>query len=263
MGLMIGTGPFGQRSTGVFNADLAAPAHLLYFEPSPKRVRVELGGETIADSEGMRLLHESRLTPVYYFPESDVRRDLLVPTDHATRCPVKGQASYWSVVVGGRRAENAAWGYPEPLPSAPWLAGYVAFDWGAMDAWYEEDEQVFVHPRDPYTRIDVLRGSRKVRVRVDGTVVAETSRPSLLFETGLPARYYLPSEDVRTDLLESSDTVTRCPYKGAASYWSVRSGDGLVRDAVWSYPEPFHDAEPVAGMFCFYDERVDLEVSGL
>jgi|SRR5579875_3358954 len=259
---MIGTAPFGEQPAGVFNARLNAPGHLLYFEPTPKRVRAAFGGETVADSRGAMLLHESGHTPVYYFPEQDVRTGLLERTDHATRCPVKGEASYWTVTAGGRRAENAAWAYEQPLESAPWLARHVAFYWDAMDAWFEEDEQVFVHPRDPYHRIDILASSVPVRVSCDGTLLAESSRPKLLFETGLPVRYYLPREDVRTGLLEPSVTVTRCPYKGVAEYWSARAGDRLVPDLVWTYAEPFHDAEAVRGLLCFYNEHADLEVGG-
>ena len=262
MGLTIGTAPSGEQAAGRFNASLSAPDHLLYAEPTEKRVRVTFGGQTVADSGRVMMLHESGHTPVYYFPAGDVRADLLSRTDHATRCPVKGQASYWTVDAGGRRAENAVWAYERPLESAPWLAGHVAFDWNAMDAWFEEDEEVFVHPRDPYHRIDVLASSRHVRVSLDGTLLAESSRPKLLFETGLPVRYYLPREDVRTGHLEPSGTITRCPYKGTAGYWSVRAGGRLAEDVVWTYDEPFHDAEAVRGLACFYNERVDLEVDG-
>ena len=129
-----------------------------------------------------------------------------------------------------------------------------------MDGVFEEDDEVFVHPRDPYTRIDVLRTSRRVRVRVHGTLVAESTRPRMLLESGLPVRWYLPPDDVRTALLQPSARTTRCPYKGIARYWSVRLEDGLEKDVVWSYPDPFHDADAVRGLLCFFDDRVDLEV---
>ena len=107
-----------------------------------------------------------------------------------------------------------------------------------MDAWYEEDEQVFVHPKDPYHRVDVLESSRNVKVTVDGEVVAVTDRPKVLFETGLPPRYYIPPEDVREDILVASEKTTQCPYKGVASYYSVEAGGERVEDLVWYYPEP-------------------------
>jgi uncharacterized protein (DUF427 family) len=251
MPLTIGTSPFGQQAVGVFNAELAAPKHLLYFEDSPRRVRAVLAGQTVADSRHVKLLHESNHLPVYYFPVADVRADLLEATDTSTHCPVKGDAAYWSVVVGDTVADNAVWGYDDPLPDAPWLAGYRALDWNAMDAWFEEDERVFVHPRDPYTRIDVLRSSRHAVVRCGGEVLADSHRPRLLVETGLPVRAYLPRSDVRTDLLVDSPTRTGCPYKGFATYSTARLPGGEVADVAWRYDEPFASAEPVGGMFCF------------
>ena len=126
---------------------------------------------------------------------------------------------------------------------------------------FEEDEEVYVHPRDPYTRIDVLASSRRVRVRTKDTILAESTRPRMLIESGLPVRWYLPREDVRVDLLEPSSTTTRCPYKGVASYWSLRAGDRYEPDIAWSYPEPLHDAAGVRGLLCFFDDRVDVEVT--
>lgn len=261
MSLTIGPAPLSPESTGAFNADLQIPGHLLYFEDSPRRVRVVFNGETIADSRRVKLLHESRSLPVYYFPLEDVRTEVLERTDKHTRCPVKGEASYWSIRVGDGVSENAVWSYPEPLESSSWLRGYAAFYWNKVDAWYEEDEQIFVHPRDPYHRVDVLKSSRSVRVTVNGEVVAESDRPLILFETGLPPRYYLPRDDVRTELLTSTDTTTQCPYKGTASYWSVKAGHGGT-DLVWCYEDPLPEMSKIAGHLCFFNEHVDLEIDG-
>jgi uncharacterized protein (DUF427 family) len=208
------------------------------------------------------LLHEAEHLPVYYFPEEDVRMDLLEESDHTTHCPFKGDASYRSVRVGDKVSENAAWSYPEPIDSARPLAGLIAFYWRKLDHWYEEDEEVFVHPRDPYHRVDVLDSSRHVKVTVNGEVVAETERPKLLFETGLPPRYYIPPEDVREEVLVPSDGLTRCPYKGVASYYSVEAGEGRVEDLVWYYPGPIAAAGKIKGLLCFFNEKVDLEVDG-
>ena len=205
MALTLGTGPFGEQSTGTFNFEVKAPAdHAMYLEDSPRRVRARFNGETVADSRRVKLLHEAGLLPVYYSPEDDVRMDLLEESDHTTHCPFKGDASYWSVRVGDKVSENAAWSYPEPIDSALPLAGLIAFYWRKMDHWYEEDEEVFVHPRDPYHRVDVLDSSRHVKVTVNGEVVVETERPKLLFETGLPTRYYIPPEDVCEEVLVPS-----------------------------------------------------------
>ena len=263
MSLTIGTGPFGNQSTGTFNFDPAVlQRHTLYFEDTPRRVRVILGGETIADSKLAKLLHETGHLPVYYFPKEDIRMDLLQESEHTTSCPFKGEASYWSVRVGDKVAENAAWSYPQPVESCPPISGYVAFYWERMDHWYEEDEEVFVHPRDPYHRVDILQSSRHVKVRVNEEVVAETERPKILFETGLPPRYYIPPEDVREDVLLRSEKTTRCPYKGIASYYSVEVGGDRVEDLIWYYPEPIPEAAKIEGHLAFFNEKADLEVDG-
>jgi uncharacterized protein (DUF427 family) len=263
MTLTIGTGPFGDQGDKAFNFEVRAPEdHLLYFEASPRRVRVEFNGGLVTDSRRVKLLHEAGLLPVYYFPQEDVRMDLLEATDHTTYCPFKGDASYWSVRVGDEVAENAVWGYPEPIESCPPIAGYLAFYWRKMDHWYEEDEEVFVHPKDPYHRVDVLESSRHVKVRVNGELVAETQRPKVLFETGLPPRYYMPLEDVREEALVASEKTTQCPYKGVAAYYSVEAGGERVEDLVWYYPEPLPEVGKIEGHLCFFNEKVYLEVDG-
>ncbi|MBV9453774.1 MAG: DUF427 domain-containing protein [Rubrobacter sp.] len=263
MTLTIGTGPFGSQSSGTFNFDTQVlQPHTLYLEDSPRRVRVVFNGETVADSQQIKLLHETGHLPIYYFPEEDVRMDLLEKSDHTTHCPFKGDASYWSVKVGDKVAENAVWSYPEPIDSAPPLSGLVAFYSNKMDEWYEESERVFVHPRDPYHRVDVLNSDRHVQIKVNGEIVAETDRPKLLFETGLPTRYYIPPEDVHEDFLLPSDKETQCPYKGVASYWSVVAGGKRVEDLVWTYKEPIAETSKIKGYLCFFNEHVNLEVDG-
>ena len=194
-------------------------------EPTAKRVRAHLGGEVVVDTTQALLVWEKPSYPTYYLPLAAVRPD---------------------VVGKGRQHES--------------VPDHVAFDWNVMDSWFEEDEEVFVHPRDPYKRVDALRSSRRVRVEIDGVTVAESSHPTLLFETGLPARYYLPQPDVRMDMLTPTDTVTHCPYKGTARYWSVRVGDRALDDIAWSYPTPLPESIKVAGLVAFYNEKVDIWV---
>ncbi len=260
MSLTTGSGPFGQRPAGRFNFDPHAPEHVLYLERSPRRVRVLLGEATVADSDQIRLLHPPGRTPTYLFPREHVRTELFEPSERRASDPGMGERTYWSLRAGEHHAPDAAYSWEQPPDSAAAIAGRVAFDWDSVRV-FEEDEEVFVHPRDPYTRIDVLRSSRNVRVTVGGTVVAQSDRPRMLLESGLPVRWYLPREDVRTDLLEPSYTTTRCPYKGIAHYWSLRLGDRYHEDLVWTYPEPFHDAEAVRGLLCFPQDRVELEVT--
>ncbi len=223
--------------------------------PTDRRVRVMYGGATIADSRAVMLMLEKRRLAIYYFPTKDVRVDLLQPTSYTSPHPGKGLASFYSVKVGDRLVEKAAWRYLQP--ERPDLKDYVAFYWDKMDAWFEEDDEVFVHPRDPYHRVDVLNSSRHVKVVVGGEVVAETTRPRLLFETGLPTRYYIPKVDVRLDLLTPTSTSTRCPYKGKASYWTVNVGGKEFTDIVWSYPAPIPECPKIENLLCFYDEKVD------
>ena len=227
------------------------------WEDSHRRVRVIFNGVTVADSKHVMLLHEAGHLPVFYFPMEDVRMDLMEATRHTTSSPLKGDASYWTIRVGDRVAENVAWSYLHPLPEGPEIKGYMAFYWDQMDAWYEEDEQVFAHARDPYKRVDVLPSSRHVRVVLGGVTIADTHHPRLLLETGGPTRYYIPEQDVRMDLLEPTETTTRCPYKGQASYWSARIDDKFFKDIVWSYREPLPPCLLIEKLLCFFNERVD------
>jgi uncharacterized protein (DUF427 family) len=262
MTLTVGTGPFGHLPAGEFNREIGERNGLIYFEDFPRRMRASFGGETVVDSRHAKLLHEHGHLPILYFPETEIRMELLEATDHSTRCPYKGEASYWSVRVGDRVSENAAWSYPDPIEGAPPLSGHLAFYWDKMDEWLEEDEPAIIHMRDPYHRVDVLDTSRHVEVSVGGEVVAETRRARVIFETGLPPRWYFPREDVREELLEPSDKRTGCAYKGFASYWTVRGGGEVEDDVVWTYTEPRRDVERIKDRLAFFNERVDLRVDG-
>jgi len=263
MSLTVGTGPFGKQPRGTFNFGVApATGSVLFFDPVPQRIRALFAGETVVDSQNAKLLHETGHLPVYYFPLEDVRQDLLEPTDTRTHCPHKGDATYWSLKTQRRTAPDAVWAYEEPIEPAQFLRGHVALYWHVPDEWFAEDEQLFGHPRDPYSRIDVYRTTRRVRILVDGETIADSVRTRALFETGLPTRYYFPAEDVRLDLLEPSEQRTRCAYKGSASYWHVRVGGELHEDLAWTYAAPQHDAEPVRDLIAFFNERVEVEVGG-
>jgi len=147
--------------------------------------------------------------------------------------------------------------------SSAGLAGLVRFEWGSMDAWFEEDEEVFVHPRNPYTRVDAVRSTRSVRVELEGVVLAESSSPVMVFETGLPTRYYLNRSEVDFGALIATDTRTSCPYKGRTTgYWSVRAGGTVQPDLAWAYDFPTRQLLPIAGMISFYNEKVDIVLDG-
>src|SRR5262245_25876549 len=239
------------------------PDHWVHVSDSPRHVRVFFGGETIADSKHAKLLREAEVLPAYYFPKEDVRTDLFIASSFKTQCPVKGEASYWTIRSGGQSAESAAWSYLNPAPAAAALKDHFAFDWPKMDRWMEEDEQLFKHARDPYKRVDALPSRRHVRVVIDGHTVAETRRPHLVFETNHPVRYYIPQEDVRMAMLVPSVTTSRCPYKGPASYWSVKIGNEQFTDLVWGYMDPIPEMPKIKGLVCFWHERgCDIYVDG-
>ncbi len=238
------------------------PNHKVEVEPSPRWVRVVFNGETIASSKRPLLLVETNHRPVYYFPREDVRMDLLEPTPSRTHCPYKGDASYWTIRVGDRVSEDAAWSYEEPFPDRQDIRGYMAFYWDRVDHWYEEAEEIYKHPRDPRHRVDVLESSRHVQIAINGQIVADTRHPRLLFETGHPTRYYIPPEDVRMDLLRPTDLHSRCPYKGEASYWSARIGDVELPNIVWSYQDPIAECPRIKGYMSFFNEKVDVTVDG-
>lgn len=229
-------------------------------ERGAKRIRAYLGGELVVDTIRPLLVWEHRYYPAYYFPEEDVRTDLLTP-DGTAHSPSRGEATTFTIAAGGKTAPRGALRYD--VPRVEELRGAIRLEWHALDAWYEEDEQVFTHPRDPYTRVDILASSRHVRVEVDGVTVAESTRPTILFETGLPPRYYLPKTHVRMDVLRPSSTATHCPYKGVAEYWSIEVAGRLYEDLAWSYRTPLPESQKIAGLVSFYDERVDLYVDGV
>src|SRR6516162_8058164 len=228
-------------------------------ESSHKRVRTYLAGQLVADTLHPVLVWEGPNYPVYYLPAADIRAEL-IPAGQTKHSPSRGEAEILDVKVASATAVGAALRYPEsPLAE---LRGLVRLDWNAMSEWLEADEPVYTHPRDPYKRVDILASSRHVRIDVDGVTVAESSQPRILFETGLPSRYYIPLTDVRMDLLRPSDTQTHCPYKGTAAYWSVDTGQAVHTDIVWIYRTPLPESQKIAGLAFFYNEKVDLYVDG-
>ena len=230
----------------------------LHIEVSPRRVRGYFGGELIVDSERALLVYESKRPPAYWFPAADVRMGYLQERDQLDGSDFRR----WHLVTGGRVAENAARAHVNPTGEREPLADHLTFTWDAMDSWFEEDEEVFGHPRDPYTRVDTVHTSRHIRVEVEGQVVAESYRPVFLYETGLRTRYYIPKQDVRMDLLEPTTTRTRCPYKGIAHYWSLNLDGQVFKDIVWSYPSPIPECARIENLMSFYNERVDVYIDG-
>jgi uncharacterized protein (DUF427 family) len=235
------------------------PRGSVRIEPGHKRVRAYLGGELVADTRSPFLVWEWPYYPTYYIPAADVRA-ALVPAGENQHSPSRGEGEVLHVKVATGTAERAALRYPDsPLER---LRGLIRLDWNAMSEWLEEDEPVYTHPRDPYKRIDILASSRRVRIDLDGVTVAESGQPRILYETGLPARHYIPITDTRMDLLRPTPTHSHCPYKGTASYWTVDTGRAVHEDVVWMYRTPLPESQKIAGLVCFYDEKVDLYLDG-
>lgn len=222
----------------------------------PKQVRVDFGKQTVANSRRVRLLRGR--PPVYYFPEEDVEREALVPSEHTSQEEGLGRAVFWHVRANSRQIEDAAWRIEDPHKEAPeGIEKYIAFDWEAMDAWWEEEEQIRVHPRDPFSRIDCLHSTREVRVEINGVTAAETNRAVLLFETGLPVRYYFPKRDLNLAYFEPSDLITRCPYKGEAHYYSAVIHGEEQPNIAWTYPYPNPKLAKIKDRVAFYTEKLD------
>jgi len=226
-------------------------------EPAPRRVRGMLGGRVVVDTVRAVYYWEWPHFPQYYIPIDDVASDVLVD-EHHELTDRRGRARRFGLKIGDAVRAKAAKVYGDDA-----LAGLVRFEWDALDAWYEEDEEIFVHPRSPYARVDAMRSTRHVRIELDGVRLAESSAPVLLFETGLPTRYYLNRTEVNLDALEPSDTVTQCPYKGRTTdYWTVRTPVATYPDLAWSYSFPLPAVQAIAGLVCFYNEKVDIHVDG-
>ncbi|HET9256350.1 MAG TPA: DUF427 domain-containing protein [Pseudonocardiaceae bacterium] len=230
-----------------------------HVEPVPRRIRAMLGGETVLDTTQARYVWEWPHYPQYYIPIDDLRRELLVM--EGAHGSSRGPVEVYGLRVGDLHRPHAARLLTDSTVDG--LSGTVRFEWAALDAWFEEDERVFVHPRDPYTRVDAVRSTRTVRVGLGGVLLAESSSPVMVFETGLPARYYLNRTQLNLAHLIPSDTVTECPYKGRTSaYWSVRIGETVYPDLAWCYDFPTRQLLPIAGLVAFYNEKVDIALDG-
>ncbi len=261
MSLTIGIGPLARPTKGELNGDIwsALPAHALYAHPEPRRIRGSRDGTTVLETDRAVMLHETGLLPVWYLPVDDFSIGVLERSETHTHCPFKGDASYYHLRVGATLERNAVWFYPDPLPGAAVLAGMCSVRMDALDEWWEEDEQVHGHPTDPFHRVDVRASSRHVVVSAGDTVLADSTAPLALFETGLPTRFYLPESDINTELLSESDTKTVCPYKGEASYWNAAG----LPDVCWGYPEPHDEVRAAAGLRCFSGDGISTTVDGV
>lgn len=238
MSLSVGSGPFGS-SRGFLNST-GLPEHVMYWEDWPRRMRAVLGPATILDTSHGKLLHETGKLAVHFYPVAEIAPEFLEASPTRGHDEHKGESRSWHLRVGDRVVPDAVTEYFAPPDGSVPLAGWVAIDFGALDRWFEEDDAIYAHPRDPYHRVDVRASSRHVVVHHDGQVVAESTRPRMLFETGGPVRYYLPFADVRIDVLQLSETISECPYKGDGSTGTSTSAgtESLTRPGASRTPCP-------------------------
>jgi len=234
--------------------------------PVATRIRTEFGGQTVADSTRARLYRRSPFKVYYLFPEEDVKSELLDKNDSGSTATKNGEIVRWTLRVDGREAKHAAFTFREGAQAAEGekvdLSAYIGFDFDAMDSWYEEAEKLLGHPRDPFTRIDIRRGSRPIRAEVDGVTIVDSAGPLLLTETGLGLRYYIPKDDVNWKLFSESDTESICPYKGRARYWSANIDGKQHKDLIWAYPDPLQDAERIRDTVGLYHEKMTIYLDG-
>ncbi len=257
MGLSWQQGPLGRNPNGQFLA-AGVPQRLLYAEPLRRRMRAELGGRTVVQSDDAVLLFEPGRYPVAYFPIGDFAEGALRPTDHRSTHPELGETAWFEVVGGTRGAGRGAWQHVALPGHAAILEGKVALAWRAMDGFYEEDDRILGHAADPYHRIDIRHTSRHLVVRDAHRVLAETTSPVVLYESGFAPRWYVPRADVEPAVLALTDLQTFCPYKGIASYYNV---DG-AQNAAWSYRAPFDEMAAIGDLVSFEPDRVEVTLDG-
>ena len=258
MGLSWQQGPLATGGIGKFLVPEQLPERLLFAEPLRRRMRVRFGDTWIADSEDVVLLHEPARYPVAYFPLGDVVADVLEAAEHSTRHRDLGETTWYTVTAGDSSKARAAWQHTALPDHAGELKGRVAFAWRAMDAFYEEDERIVGHAADAYHRIDIRQTSRHLVVRDGDRVVADSSRPLVLYESGFAPRWYVPREDVDEDALTAVEGQTFCPYKGLCSYWDI----GEARGAAWGYEDAWTEVRRISGMVSFEPDKIEVELDG-
>ena len=258
MGLSWQQGPLAPGAVGRFLVPDPLPERMLFAEPLRRRMRVTFGGAWIADSEDVVLLHEPGRYPVAYFPLADVADGVLEPGEHTTRHRDLGATSWYTVRAGTQSTARAAWQHTELPGYASELKGRVAFGWRAMDAFYEEDEPILGHAADPYHRIDIRQTSRHLVVRHEGRVIADSTRPLALYESGFAPRWYVPRADVDLSALTPARGQTFCPYKGLASYYDIAD----AHRAGWSYEDAWTEVTRISGLISFEPDQVEVSLDG-
>jgi uncharacterized protein (DUF427 family) len=254
MGLSWQQGPLSGVSPGRFLTPEPLPKRLLFVEPLRRRLRVRFADEWIADSEGVLLLHEPGRYPVAFFPLANIRRGVLVSENRTTQHPDFGDTGWFTVGVGDRRAARGAWQYTALPDHAAELRDRVAFAWRAMDSFYEEDDRIVGHAADAYHRIDIRQSSRRLVVKHGERLIADTTRPLVLYESGFAPRWYVPRQDIDGKALIPAEGQTFCPYKGLCSYYDI----GDRKKAAWSYLQAWPEVARISNLVSFEPDEIDV-----
>ena len=259
MGLAWQQGPLAPGANGRFLVPEPLPDRLLFAEPLRRRMRVQFGGAWIADSDDVVLLHEPGRYPVAYFPLGDIAAGILEPGEHTTRHRDLGPTSWYTVRAGNQAARRAAWQHTDLPDHAGELKGRAAFAWRAMNAFYEEDERIVGHAADAYHRIDIRQTSRHIVARLGGQVIADTTHPLALYESGFAPRWYVPRADVDESALTPAKGQTFCPYKGLCSYYDI----GGAHRAAWSYQDAWPEVGRISGLISFEPDKIAVYLDGI
>ena len=258
MGLAWQQGPLAPGAIGTFLVPEPLPKRLLYAEPLRRRMRVMLGGQTIAESDDVIVLHEPGRYPVAYFPRISILPGALVATDRRSDHPGLGKTAWFEVRGGEESAPRGAWEHTELQQYARVLENHVAFAWTAMDGFYEEDERIIGHAADAYHRIDIRQSARRLAVSSHGTRLVETDRAVVLYESGFAPRWYVPRDDVADGLLTPVERTTFCPYKGICSYYDA----GGEHQAAWAYLQPYREVDRIDGYMSFEADKLEVTIDG-
>jgi uncharacterized protein (DUF427 family) len=256
MGLSWQQGPLAPGSIGHFLVPAPLPRRLLYAEPLRRRMRVKFADKWIADSESVVVLHEPGRYPVAYFPLNDVAGGVLDPAGHVTQHQDLGTTEWYVVRAGEQSRDRAAWRHTALPDYASDLEHRVAFAWRAMDAFYEEDERIVGHAADSYHRIDIRRTSRHLTVQSGARLIADTTRPLVLYESGFAPRWYVPREDIDQTAFTPAAGQTFCPYKGLCSYYDIAS----AKRAAWSYEDAWPEVRRISGLVSFEPDKIDVHL---
>ena len=231
--------------------------HRVFLETCNKRIRLKFNKTFVVDSLRSRLLFEDGHIPMYYFPKDDIETKYFSKTDLITNCPYKGDATYWTLEINGRKVINAAWSYEQPLYSQEQLKGLLAFYWKSIDNWYEEEEEIFSHPKDPYVRLDAIKSNRKIRIFFDELLIAESNNSTILFQTGLPPQYYFLKNDIIPEL-KLADIKSRCAYRGIADHFSININNKFLENIAMSFKRPPSEMTGIKDLICFDHNKINI-----